>query len=164
MSLTASLLGTLSHHFLWELFFKKDHFSWQRSVINTRVHTSNSEVFIHVTLRNHETFHLIILTVFTYSLIEVILHSILKVCLDCAFFRKCHIFRWSIKALPTELYSLHTVEVLNSNNISCSNSSLLKCLPGTQATRFRFTAKTCLPRSALVEDAQDGDDLGQVST
>ncbi len=89
----------------------------------------------------------------------MILYSILKVVLIAHFFENAIFLRWSIKALPTELYSLHTVEVLNSNSISCSNSSLLKCSPVTQATRFRFTAKTCLPRSALVED---GDDLSQV--
>ncbi len=49
-----------------------------------------------------------------------------------------------------------SVEVPNSNSISCYDSSLLECSPVTQATRVRFPAETCLSQGALVED---GDDL-----
>ncbi len=52
------------------------------------------------------------------------------------------------------------IEVQNSRQESCSNSSLLECTPASQANRVRFPAKTCLLQGALVED---GDDLGQDS-
>jgi hypothetical protein len=60
--------------------------------------------------------------------------------------------RWGRHFLVVIELVYGTVEVPNSNSISCS---LLGCSPVTQATRFRFPAETC----ALVED---GDDLGQV--
>ncbi len=51
------------------------------------------------------------------------------------------------------------VQVPNSNSISCSNSSVLECLPVTG--QFRFPAETCLSLGALVEDEYD---LGQDSS
>ncbi len=50
-----------------------------------------------------------------------------------------------------------TVEVPNSDSISCSNSSLLEFSPVTQMARVRLPPETCLYKDALVED---GDDLG----
>jgi hypothetical protein len=37
-----------------------------------------------------------------------------------------------------------TLEVPNSNKVSCSNSSLLECSPLTQAARVQSPAQTCL--------------------
>jgi hypothetical protein len=51
-------------------------------------------------------------------------------------------------------FKLGTVEVLNSNSISCSNNSLLECSPVTQAAWVRFPAETDLSLGALVEDFQ----------
>ncbi len=68
----------------------------------------------------------------------------------------------SFRSLPECMSAIHWgshVEVPNSCNISCSNSSLLECSP---VTWVRFPAETCLSRGALVED---GDGLGpQVSS
>jgi hypothetical protein len=60
--------------------------------------------------------------------------------------------------ITSEILDYTYVEVPNSNNRSCSNSSLLECSP---TTWIRFPAETCLSRVALVKD---GDDLGQVSS
>ncbi len=56
-------------------------------------------------------------------------------------------------SFPCWLYGCHRLGqpciVPNCNSIRCSNSSLLQCLPVTQAARVRFLDETCLPRSAL---------------
>ncbi len=62
----------------------------------------------------------------------------------------------------TWVKSLHSGDAdLSMPDKSRSNSSMLECLPVTQAARVRFPAEPCLSRGALVED---GDDLGQVSS
>ncbi len=56
---------------------------------------------------------------------------------------------------------MYTVQVPNSNSISCSNSSLLEVPPAMLANLITFPGETCFSQGALVED---GDDLGQFSS